>query len=514
MHPITAVATKTSAGASAAKGDAVFLEMRGITKSFPGVQALQGVSLSVAHGEVHGLVGENGAGKSTLMKILSGAYQADAGSLALGGEVIRAPTPTSMIKRGVAVIYQEFAQAEHLSVAENLFMNRLPRTRLGRIDWANMSAEAVRAMHRLGFQIDPRRLVDSLSVAQRQMVEIARAISRNARLIVLDEPSAVLGDTELEKLFRTIRTLQAEGVAFIYISHRLKEVFALCQQATVLRDGKLVCTQPIGAWTTDTLIQSMVGRPIADHFPPRKAQPGEEVLRVRGLSRGKALRNVNLTLKQGEIVGICGLAGAGRSELLRAIVGKDPIDSGEIRLHGVVRQISAPRKAIALGIGFAPEDRKTEGLFLSQSVQFNISISRLRNFGHLAKLNLGKERNAVRDYVRRLRVKTPRIDTAIGALSGGNQQKCVIAKQLNARCDVLLIDEPTRGVDVGARREIYELLVDLVEREGLAVLMVSSELPEIIGMSDRILVMREGEISAELARGAAEEDIMKHATIN
>ena len=492
----------------------VFLEMNAIEKSFPGVKALQGVSFSVARGEVHGLVGENGAGKSTLMKILSGAYQADSGTLSLNGEVVTAPTPAAMIERGIAVIYQEFAQAEHLSVAENIFMNRLPRTRFGAVDWSQASVLAERAMDRLGFRIDPRRPVMDLSVAQRQMVEIARAISRNARLIVLDEPSAVLGDTELEKLFRTIRTLQADGVAFIYISHRLKEIFELCQKATVLRDGRLVSSRPITDWTTDTLIQSMVGRPIADYFPRRNAHPGEEALGVSGMSRGKALRDINLSLRKGEIVGICGLAGAGRSELLRAIVGKDPIDRGEIRLHGRKTTIPSPRQAIALGIGFAPEDRKTEGLFLSQSVKFNITISRLGHFSNGLKLNLARERASVADYVRRLRVKTPEVETAVGTLSGGNQQKCVIAKQLNARCDVLLIDEPTRGVDVGARREIYELLVDMVEREGVAVLMVSSELTEIIGMCDRILVMREGEISAELPRGASEEEIMKHATLN
>jgi ribose transport system ATP-binding protein len=262
------------------------------------------------------------------------------------------------------------------------------------------------------------------------------------------------------------------------------------------------------------LIQSMVGRPISDYFPTRNAHPGDEVLGVSGFSRGKVLRNISLSLRRGEIVGICGLAGAGRSELLRAIVGKDPLESGELRLHGRKQEIGSPRKAIQLGIGFAPEDRKTEGLFLSQSVRFNVTISKLGRFGRAFKLNLGKERDAVDVYVRQLRVKTPGVDTRIGTLSGGNQQKCVIAKQLNAQCDVLLIDEPTRGVDVGARREIYELLVDLVEREGLAVLMVSSELPEIIGMCDRIVVMREGEISAELPRGSSEEEIMKHATFH
>ena len=488
------------------------LEMTGIEKTFPGVKALQGVSFSVRPGEMHGLVGENGAGKSTLVKILSGAYHANSGTLSLNGERIDSPTPSVMIEKGIAVIYQEFAQAGHLSVAENIFMNRMPLRRFGRVDWAEANRRSLAAMHKLGFEIDPEEIVGNLSVAQRQMVEIARAISRNARLIVLDEPSAVLGDLELEKLFRTIRTLQAEGVAFIYISHRLKEVFELCQTVTVLRDGRHVATRPIGEWTTDSLIQSMVGRPLNDYFPPRHAAPGEIVLKVSELSRGKALRNINLEVRKGEILGICGLAGAGRSELLRAIIGADPVETGRIEVHGRPETINSPRKAIALRMGFAPEDRKTEGLFLTQSVKFNITISRLSNFMKSGRLDLKAESTAVECLSRQLRVKTPDIETAIGTLSGGNQQKCVIAKQLNARCDVLLIDEPTRGVDVGARREIYELLVSLVETRGLAVLMVSSELPEIIGMCDRILVMREGEISAELPGRSSEEEIMKHAT--
>jgi ribose transport system ATP-binding protein len=448
------------------------------------------------------------------MKILSGAYQADGGTMALNGETLDTVTPAGMIDRGVAVIYQEFAQAPHLSVAENIFMNRLPRGALGKIDWAEANRGAVAAMQRLGFELDPRRNVDGLSVAQRQMVEIARAISRNAQLIVLDEPSAVLGDTELERLFRTIRSLQAEGVAFIYISHRLKEVFELCQTVTVLRDGQHMATRPIAEWTTDSLIQSMVGRAITDYFPPRNAAPGEAVLNVRDLGREGVLRDISLTLHKGEILGLCGLAGAGRSELLRAIVGADQVDSGEVEVHAKLQKVASPRRAIALGMGFAPEDRKTEGLFLNQSVKFNVTISRLGNFIRTGKLNLSAEERAVTGLAGQLRVKTPTIETLIGTLSGGNQQKCVIAKQLNADCDILLIDEPTRGVDVGARREIYELLVGLVENRGLAVLMVSSELPEIIGMCDRILVMREGEISAELPRGASEEEIMRHATFH
>ena len=490
------------------------LEMHEIEKSFPGVKALQGVSFKVRHGEVHGLVGENGAGKSTLMKILSGAYTADGGEIRLDGETITAPTPSDMIARGVAVIYQEFAQAEHLSVAENLFMNRMPRGAFGRIDWRKLHHDAADAMMRLGFEIDPHLPISRLSVAQRQLVEIARAISQNAKLIVLDEPSAVLGDAELETLFDIIARLKAEGVSFIYISHRLKEIFELCQVATVLRDGKLIDSRQVRDWTTDTLIGSMVGRSIEDYFPARNADPGDEVLHVKGLTRKGIIRDIGFTLRKGEILGICGLAGAGRSEVLRAIMGADPIDAGTIRVHGSETKITHPRQAIQLHIGFAPEDRKTEGLFLNQAIRFNVTISRMKRFLRNGKLKLNEERKAVEGLVQQLRVKTPGIETMIGTLSGGNQQKCVIAKQLNAECDVLLIDEPTRGVDVGARREIYELMVDLVERRGLAVLMVSSELPEIIGMCDRILVMREGEITAELPRGASEEDIVRYATFH
>lgn len=514
MNAVSGLQSQDVTRNEAAGSRPALLEMRGIEKSFPGVKALLGVTFAVARGEVHGLVGENGAGKSTLMKVLSGACRADAGCLIVEGEELVNPAPARMIERGIAVIYQEFAQAEHLSVAENIFMNRMPRGAFGRIDWAAAEFLSLQAMQRVGFRIDPRRIVGSLSVAQRQMVEIARAISRNARLIVLDEPSAVLGDAELEKLFQTIRTLRAEGVSFIYISHRLKEIFELCQKATVLRDGRLIDSRPIADWTTEKLIQSMVGRPLSDLFPPRHAAPGEVMLSVRRLQRKGILHGIDLEVRKGEIVGICGLAGAGRTELLRAIAGADPIDGGEISLDSKDVKVNSPRHAIAHRIGFAPEDRKHEGLFLSQSVKFNITLSRLDRFTKSGRLCLDQEKAAVQDYVRQLRVKTPTIDTAVGTLSGGNQQKCVIAKQLNAECDLLLIDEPTRGVDVGARREIYDLIVDLVEKQGMAVLMVSSELPEIIGMCDRILVMREGVISRELPRGSSEEEIMRHATFH
>ncbi|HEY0917666.1 sugar ABC transporter ATP-binding protein [Devosia sp.] len=493
----------------------VLLEMRGIGKSFPGIRALQQVTFSVRAGEVHGLVGENGAGKSTLMKILSGAYQADEGSITLNHERMQRTDPQAMIERGVAVIYQEFAQAPHLTVAENIFMNRPRRTRAGLVDWAGMAAEAARHMERLGFSVDPRRVIGELSVAQRQMVEIARAISRDARLIVLDEPSAVLGDAELEKLFGTIRALQRDGVSFIYISHRLKEVFDICQSVTVLRDGQLVASRPIEEWTTDSLIRSMVGREMGDYFPPRRPSFGDEVLRVEGLGRAGVLHDISFSLRAGEILGVCGLAGAGRSELLRAIVGADRLDRGSISLRGKPTRIDSPRKAISLGIGFAPEDRKTEGLFLDQTVKFNVTISKLKDYLRGFWLDVAREKQSVSEHVRRLGVKAPSIDEPVGNLSGGNQQKCVLAKQINARCEILLVDEPTRGVDVGAKREIYDLLVELTQAKGLAVLMVSSELPEIMGMCDRILVMREGRITAELPGGSAtEEQIMTCATIH
>lgn len=483
------------------------LEMLGIEKSFSGVRALNGVSFKVKPGEVHALLGENGAGKSTLMKVLAGAHQADAGDILFSGQVVSAPTPAEMIARGVAVIYQEFAQAEHLTVAENIFMNRMPRKRLQMIDWKTMAEQSVECMQRLGFSIDPIKRIDELSVAQRQMVEIARAVSRNAKLIVLDEPSAVLGDSELAKLFETIRTLQAEGVSFIYISHRLQEIFEIAQHVTVLRDGAVVASQPINAWNTDSLIRAMVGRAVTDLFPPRNPRLGEEALRVSQLCRKGVLDNISLSLRAGEILGVCGLAGAGRSELLRAIVGADNIDAGDVWIHGQPTKVRSPRQALAKGIGFVPEDRKTEGLFLNQSVAFNILISKLANFA-----DLSAEKADARKLVEQLRIKTATIDLDVGHLSGGNQQKCVIAKQLNAGCTILLVDEPTRGVDVGARREIYDLLVSLTENSGLSILMVSSELPEVIGMCDRVLVMREGKVTAELSKSeASEEEIMKHA---
>ena len=490
------------------------LEMVGIHKSFPGVRVLDGVGFQVAAGEVHALVGENGAGKSTLMKILSGAIRADKGDVRIGGTIVAHPNPHLMLELGVAVIYQELMLAPHLSVAENIFLGRMPRTRIGRIDWGGARREALEVMDRLGFRVDPAARVAGLSVAQRQMIEIARALSRKARILVLDEPSAVLGDSELEKLFAVIASLRREGMAFVYISHRLKEIFEIAQTVTVLRDGQMIATNPTTDVDTADIIRMMVGRELNDFYPARNRAPGKVACRVTNITRGSVLKGISLDVREGEILGICGLAGAGRSELLRAILGADPMDAGSVELDGRPVTIASPREALRHGVGLCPEDRKIEGLFLNQTVAFNITIARLKRIARAGFLQLRGERKAAQTYVDQLRVRTPNVAARIGNLSGGNQQKCVLARNLFAECKVLLVDEPTRGVDVGAKREIYQLLGDLADRQRAAVIMVSSELPEILGLSDRILVMREGRIAAELSREeATEERIMRHAAL-
>lgn len=489
------------------------LEMVGIHKRFPGVYALKDVSFTVDKGTVHGVVGENGAGKSTLMRVLAGAFLADEGHVIIGGETIIAPTPEKMLQLGVAVIYQELAQAQHLTVAENIFLGRMPTNRLGMVDWRRANSEATAALEKLGFNIDPMARIDTISVAQRQMVEIAKAIARNARLVVLDEPSAVLGEQELRLLFETIRRLsREEGVSFIYITHRLKELYEICHSVTVLRDGQVIATTPIRQTSTAGLIKQMVGRDLSDIFPKRVPPKSDIRLSVRNLQRAGILRDISFDVRRGEIVGICGLAGSGRTEVLRAIAGADRIDAGEIHVDGKHLRLDGPRKALIHGVGLLPEDRKTEGLFLDQSVAFNITISALRTIRSGVALNARREVQVAERYIRQMKIKTPGPGTRVRNLSGGNQQKCGLARQLNCGAQILLVDEPTRGVDVAAKREIYDLLVDLTASRGSSVLMVSSELPEIIGLCDRIVVMRQGAISAVLeGHGCTEESIMSHA---
>lgn len=423
-------------------------------------------------------------------------------------------SPARTLEAGVAVIYQEFAQAPHLSVAENIALGALPRTRFGLVDRSCMRRRATDVLRLLNCRLDVDRTVSELSVAQRQVVEIARAVARDARLIVLDEPSAVLGEAEIGELFRLMRRLRDErDVAFIYVSHRLDEVFEICDSVTVLRDGRHVETGPISSFTRDRLIRQMVGRELQALYPDRtEAVPGRTALQVSGLTRVPVLHDVDLTVRQGEIVGLCGLTGAGRSEVLMALAGADTHATGSIRVNGAPVRLASPRDAIRLGIGLIPEDRKTQGLCLGQSVGFNLSLAALPGLARFGILQRRRERAAAGDHVRQLRVKTPSLDARIGNLSGGNQQKCVFGRQLMAGSDILLVDEPTRGVDVGARREIYDILVRLARENGTAILMVSSDMPEVIGLCDRIYVMREGRIVAEVeGRTATEPTIMTHA---
>lgn len=488
------------------------LQMTGIDKTFPGVHALQDVDIAVAEGEVLGLVGENGAGKSTLVKILAGAYTRDRGEIRVAGELVDSPDPQAMIQRGVAVIYQEPSLAPHLTAAENIFMGRLPAKRLGAVDWQRLDQDTAIVAQRLGLDLQPRAVVGRLSVAKRQMVEIAKALSRNARIIVLDEPSAVLGDSELHGLFGVIRRLAEKGTAFVYISHRLNEVFQITDRVVIMKDGSVVATTPTRELSRGRMVRLMVGRELAEERVARTAHRGDVALEVRGLCRGGVLHDIDLRVHSGEIVGIAGLAGAGRTELLRAIHGADRIEAGQIEVFGRPVSIASPREAIRLGIGLLTEDRKFDGLMLEQSVAFNVTISRLEAVAPHGVIRPRRERRTVGDHVRRLAIRTPGIRARVRNLSGGNQQKAIFAKWLHAESRILLIDEPTRGVDVGAKREIWQLLADLAG-SGAAIVMVSSELPEVLAVSDRIVVMREGRITGELAGAdATEERIMHFAT--
>lgn len=488
------------------------LTMDRIGKHFAGVIALDGVSLDVRTGECHALVGENGAGKSTLMKVLSGAYTADAGTVTIDGARVETGNPRRMSDLGIAVIYQELTLAPHLSVAENVFLGRMPTTKLGLVDWAAARKQTREALDRLGVKIGVDVLAADLSIAQQQMVEIAKALTQNARLLVLDEPSAVLGDTEIALLFDIMRSLKAQGISFIYISHRMKEIFEIADNVTVLRDGRTIASQAVADITPDGLVNQMVGRALSNVYPPRDRQPKDVVLKVKNLNGGPLVKDVSFELRAGEIVGIAGLAGAGRTEILRLISGADRRAGGTVELRGKPVDFVNPRQAVDVGIGLLPEDRKGQGLFLNHSVSFNISAADLSKYSTAGVLNLRSEKQKANELIKSLRIRTPDAGFTVRNLSGGNQQKCVLGRWLAAGCSVLLADEPTRGVDVGAKQDMYRLLNELAQ-EGLAVLFVSSELPEVLGLADRILVIRDGEVSAQLdGKAATEESIMRHAT--
>jgi len=484
-----------------------FLQLRGISKRFPGVLALNGAGLEVRAGEVHALIGENGAGKSTLIKIIAGVYRPDAGEIHIDERPVRVRNPHDGQALGISTIFQEFTLAPDMTVAENVFLGREPlRIRaLAIIDRHELIRRTRDVLTSLDPTIDPEATVRHLGVAQQQMIEIAKALSLDARLIVMDEPTATLTSHEIDRLFTAIDRLKRRGVAVVYVSHRLDEVKAICDRATILRDGTYVATVPVASTTVDEMIRLMVGRDLKDKFPKIAIEPGEEVLRVEQLTRNGVLHGVSFSVRRGEIVGIAGLVGSKRTETARAIFGADPIDGGHVFLRGKPVTVRTPADAIANRVALVPEDRKRQGIFAMLSVRENIVLSALRVFSRNGILDLRSERRRAQELVSALRVATPDVEKRVLELSGGNQQKVVIAKWLNTDAEVFLFDEPTRGIDVGGKIEVYRLMGDLLAR-GAAIVMISSELPEVLGMSDRILVMREGRICGEFARADATEE--------
>jgi ribose transport system ATP-binding protein len=497
----------------------VLLEATGIAKSFPGVRALDGVNISVRRGRLNALLGENGAGKSTLMNILAGVFPPDSGTVELEGRPVSFRNTREAQEAGISIIFQELNLVPELSIAENIFIGREPMTRFGLVDFKRMNCDAAALLHELELEADPRTPVCQLRVGAQQVVEIAKAISFNSRVIIMDEPTSAITEHEIEMLFRQIRRLKQNGVGLIYITHKLDELPQIADDITVFRDGKFVATREFHEVTRDEMIRLMVGRPLADLFPKTPAEPGAEVLRVRNVSlqhperaHDFAVKDVSFEVRSGEVLGIFGLMGAGRTELLQTIFGLYPRTSaGEVEIEGKRANIRSPRDAIAAGLALAPEDRKGEGVVLGMSVAHNTTLSCLSKIERMGFLQRRIERDLVDGYVSRLRVKTPSIDQAVMNLSGGNQQKVVLAKWLATGPKVLLLDEPTRGIDINAKKEIYALIDELAQA-GLAVVMVSSELPEILGIADRIIVLCEGRKTAEFSRAdATEENVVKAA---
>lgn len=493
----------------------LLLKMAGIEKSFPGVHALNQAQFELRAGEVHALVGENGAGKSTLMKILSGIYSKDAGSVRYQGKEVEISSPRAAQHLGISMIHQELNLMNHLTLAQNVFVGREPRQPLRfMLDEVKINAQTQALFDSMHLRLDPRTLAAELTVAKQQMVEIAKALSFNSQVLIMDEPTAALTESEIDELFRIIRQLRSKGVGIVYISHRLEELKQISDRITVMRDGHYVDTVDAKKVTIDQIIGMMVGRAIYESSPEVPEQPNQAVvLAVRGLSRGTAIRDVSFVLKKGEILGFAGLMGAGRTEVARAIFGADPIDSGEIFVKGRRTAIQSPRDAVRHGIGYLSEDRKRYGLAVGLSVEANIVLASFEQFvGSLGVVDDSKVRSIASRYVDLLSIKTPGIQQMVRNLSGGNQQKVVIGKWLTADTEILIFDEPTRGIDVGAKSEIYRLLNELAHA-GKSIIMISSELPEILRMSHRIVVMCEGRITGELAAAeATQEKIMRLAT--
>ena len=482
------------------------LELDDVSKAFPGVQALKGVHLAVAAGEVHALLGENGAGKSTLIKIMSGVYAPDGGTLRLDGQPVRLSSPTAAQAAGIATIYQELLLFPELTVAENIFLGHSPRRRWRGIDWVQVRRRAREILDSLDCQdLDVDVEVGSLSVGNRQRVEIAKALSQNARVLIMDEPTAALAEADVQRLMDIVRRLRERGVGIVYVSHRLPEVFALADRVTVLRDGAFVANRPIDEVDEAALVSMMVGRAVDQLFPKADARPGRPLLEVEALSYRHTVRGASLTVRAGEIVGLAGLVGSGRSELAQTIFGITPATAGVIRIDGREVRIDSPGAARRLGIAYVPEDRGLQGIIRAMPIRENVSMAILKRLSRAWLIDRGAERRLAATSIERFGVRARGPEQLVGQLSGGNQQKVVLAKWLATEPKVLIMDEPTRGIDVGAKAEIHRLMGELA-RAGLAILMISSELPEILGMSDRILVMREGRLVAEIARADATQD--------
>ncbi|BCZ85625.1 ribose import ATP-binding protein RbsA 3 (plasmid) [Paraburkholderia terrae] len=482
------------------------LVMRNISKHFGGVQALRNVSLEAHGGHVHALMGENGAGKSTLMKILAGAYTPDEGEILLDGQRLTIDSPHAAQTHGISVIHQEFSLAKHLSVAENIFLHDLGAGKTI-INWPRLKARAREQLDALGFgELDVSRPVFTLSVAEQQIVEICKALSRTSRVLVFDEPTAVLTGHETTRLFALLERLKSDGVCIIYISHRLEEIFHLCDSATVLKDGAFVSTVRIADIDESQLVQLMVGRELGDLFPERDATIGDTRLEIRNLCAGDRVQDVSFDVRSGEVLGFSGLVGAGRTETMRAIFGADRRDGGEIRVDGrLLKRLKRPRHGIDAGIGMLPEDRKQQGVLLNMPIRVNAMMKPRNGFARLrCVLNHRAERGQTRDLIKQLRVKARDTEINVSTLSGGNQQKVALMKWFSNGCRVLILDEPTRGVDIGAKIEIYQVINDLT-RAGVAIIVVSSDMPEIIGLCDRVLVMRAGRIAGELSGPAITE---------
>ncbi|MFJ5470984.1 ribose ABC transporter ATP-binding protein RbsA [Pectobacterium carotovorum] len=488
------------------------LQLQGITKSFPGVKALSGAALNVYPGKVMALVGENGAGKSTMMKVLTGIYRKDAGSIHFLGQEVDFSGPKASQEAGIGIIHQELNLIPQLTIAENIFLGREFTNRFGRIDWNKMYAEADKLLKRLNLRYDSRRMVGDLSIGDQQMVEIAKVLSFESKVIIMDEPTDALTDTETASLFSVIKELQSQGCGIVYISHRLKEIFEICDDITVFRDGQFIGERPVSDLEEDTLIEMMVGRKLEDQYPRSNKVPGEVRLKVQNLS-GPGVDNVSFTVRKGEILGVAGLMGAGRTELMKILYGALPRTGGNVTLDGRDVVTRKPQDGLANGIVYISEDRKRDGLVLGMSVKENMSLTALRYFSHAGgRLKHAEEQLTVADFIRLFNVKTPSMEQPIGLLSGGNQQKVAIARGLMTRPNVLILDEPTRGVDVGAKKEIYQLINQFKE-EGLSIILVSSEMPEVLGMSDRIIVMHEGRLSGDFPIEQATQEALMAAAV-